>query len=271
MRNIIFQYYLTNDRESELPEAVKVSSGSFKQYAIKYNADYLFTQEPYVVAGKKSVPYYRFFEILRMIYDPYFEDYDNVLYIDTDIFPHYAAPNIFDVPYEEVLGIPEQHYGESAPGWWSPWKPDCEDIKIKFTDWGAPLVKMKVRYTGKNKQEWAKIRMLNTGVFMMTKDARLKARKLWDNWEGWPYTPKGQRAPHYSLLNDQPYINCMLAKYNFKVLEAYNYWNLPPAWWDHEDEVPIDAYFYHFSGLSKKDLVRWHAKIGMPEIRIPLV
>ena len=85
MKNLVFQYYIpyeANDAHMggiEMPVWAEFGSKSAQKYARACKADYILSHERYFKHLDPRL------DALRVIYDPYFDQFDKVLSIDLDI------------------------------------------------------------------------------------------------------------------------------------------------------------------------------------------
>lgn len=251
--NIVFQYWYDMRRRKETyPHYGELSRRSWELYAKRYNATYMFSLENYMnLNNMKRMQGY--FEILRIIYDPFFDTYDKLLFVDMDSFPTRDAQNIFDVNIEEVLGVPERVIPgtRGAPPQWTEAgnNPYRRRLHIeKFESVGSFLKESD--FPGS-----FNVRMINTGVLVFTKEARLRARKEWDNFRKWvdnDVTYDGKQYPDV-IACDQPYINAMFNKYDFKVKQVSEEWNCPLHWYKDMTLIPKNLNIVHLSGHDGKE------------------
>ena len=118
MKNIIVQIYISLDKSSDtapiLPafdELSKVSISLAKKYCNKIGAEHVLITEPFINFIHPTYERFRLFE------DPYWTDnYDNVLYIDSDVFIFNDAPNIFDLYSDTTTFKVCRHYQEFLRG-----------------------------------------------------------------------------------------------------------------------------------------------------------
>lgn len=242
MKTAIFQYYLKfngigkevleKHYPSEIPEWVKRSVMYFKHYAKIHNADYFFFVDRYI----NSIS--NFFESLRVIKDPLFDAYDIILYVDVDVIPKDFSKNIFDIEFIDVAGWPEwRHPDLAVPVNWS----KSKALTSRFSDFNAPIIKPKTIQSS--------IRMINSGVVLWSKEARLRAREHFDDHEKWfrnrnrLFNSKLTQSDvgHSTHCLDQPYLNAMWNKFEFNVKELDIVWNRFPT--KNEDRP---CYFAHY-------------------------
>jgi len=265
MKNAIFQYMVVNKRiddergpiqgrkRSELYlECAHESSVSFQEYAELIGADYHYSDEMVHCAGVDD-PTALLFECLRVIYDPMFDQYDKVLFADTDIIVN-TKDNIFDECEDgEVFGVLESDYVTESGGGYNSWdykQATYESFMRKFRAHGVPIVPV----MPPNRP--SKLTILNTGVVVWTREARLRAREVFMDWKDWYY--EGPQE-HMSVMNDQPFISGQLMKHDFDLVTIDQTWNDSPHYAT-EEEFFKKAKFCHYTGGEWKiDMLR-HVK-----------
>lgn len=241
MKNVVFQYFLNFNGVGKqgayyttegIPDWAVYSSNYFKKYAETHNADYYFFTDRFVNATSN------FFEVLRLYKDTIFDQYDKVLYVDVDVMPKKMTQNIFDVDVEDVAGWPEwRHPDVSVAVNWTATTP----IVNRFKHFNAQVT---VPYSIPSN-----IRMINSGVMLWSKNARLKAREqfidheMWFNYKNSYLDPQWTNAGHSSHCLDQPFLNAMFNKCNFNVVELPIEWNRFPT---HNENR--SCYFAHYVG-----------------------
>lgn len=299
--NLIFQYLLVDeqvskrgkifnqyedrhvDRCSVYQEMAEISRKSFEKYADVIGCQYQFSTEKWLTEGhNNSVS--TLFEALRIIYDPYFDQFDDILFVDCDIVVN-TKNNIFEQrPKDaEILGVLEsdviidrQDYSlgnnDQMKGGYNSWD-WCIDNKAWFSEkWrmhDCPIVPT----VGYNTKRNSCIFMFNTGVLIWTKEARLKARKLFDPWQQWLH-PKIKDIKnvihHMSILNDQPFISAMVQKYEFNVATIDQRWNDTPVHYPDPQEWiegtgDKECWFLHFTGGDHKiTMIKWYHEKRFP-------
>ena len=80
MKNLIYQYW-----DGEIPEGAQAGVANMRAYADRIGADYLFEDNPRFCT-EFAFPLNEFFGAHKPVYDDLFLEYDNVLYVDADIF-----------------------------------------------------------------------------------------------------------------------------------------------------------------------------------------
>lgn len=107
MKNLIYQYW-----DGPINSGAIYGSQVMRQYADRIGATYIFEINPRFRTdlGNYSAHYGQF----KIVYDAMFDEYDNVLFADTDVFPiHNLQENIFD-GFSADIGICTEEYQPKA-------------------------------------------------------------------------------------------------------------------------------------------------------------
>lgn len=266
MKNAIFQYMVVNPRideergeikgrkRSELYlECAHQSSLSFQDYAELVDADYFYSDEQ-VYTKDHDDPTALLFECLRVIYDPMFDEYDKVLFADTDIIAN-TTENIFDVCEEgDVWGVLESDIVTANGGGYNSWDYKHEtylNFAKKFQQHDCPIVP---RFPPENRK--SKLTVLNTGVVVWSREARLRAREVFLHWTEWFYR---EPAFHMSIMNDQPYISGQLMKHDFDLVCLDQTWNDSPHYKPYDKFFEVAKFCHYTGGEWKVDMLE-HVK-----------
>ena len=257
--NIIFQYMIidedTNKRGKvpQYPQGTRaelykrtadLSAESFRIYADKIGAQHHYSSKKVYTKGKSgaTVP---LFEVLRLVYDPLYDDYDKLLFVDTDIICN-TEDNIFDVADCDVYGVFESDIETSKGGGYNTWDFDektFNQLKTKFDRRHIPVVE---NTWGKRP---SKLTCFNTGVMVWSKEARLKARECFDDW--YEYMKDGEEhGDAFWINNDQLFISGQLTKHGFDIKGIDQTWNDTPTHWN--DDRGYDMNFLHYTGGGNK-------------------
>lgn len=229
MRNLIFQYYIGNPDKS-----VEYSVNDFKEYGKKYNAEYVFKNKPFISFAdelKKHEIYYN--KLIAIIQDKSLDEYDNILYADTDVVIDDFNHNIFDLIADDT------------------------DVVLIGDDYLVPIYYLKGHW-----KEMLRIfsdeylepeYFVNSGVMLWTKKGRLKARKEFLNFERW------LSYPQYNVKNDDEfYLNAMLTINNFNIQYLSEEWNWREDNMTNRFNEQIERngkpIFHHFLFGSKKNI-----------------
>ena len=267
-KNIIIQYMITTDKDAVnsrgdigewkradlYQECARISRESFKQYADKIGADHFYWDERVTTKGH-GCNVSLLHECARTWLDPMFDEYDNVLFVDTDIVVN-TDENIFDLMESgaDVYGVLESDFVTASGGGYNSWDykvSTYQDFCRKFMMHDCPIVPV----MPPNRP--SKIMIMNTGVVLWSKEARLLARETFSPWEEWCYGGDF----HMSIQNDQPYISAQFMKNDFDVETIDQTWNDSPHYAS-EEEFLEKAKFCHYTGGEwKLDMVRhWNEK-----------
>jgi len=212
--NLIFQYYIpyeANDSHLggvEMPDWAKAGSKSANAYAKNCGAEYLLTHDKYFKHLDPRL------DALKVVYDPFFDQYDKILSIDLDILIK-TKKNIFDINIGDIAMVHELGIHQSAGGWMrrvmeSPGHERgiiAYGKKIFGNDWMFPKSKLYPK---------EKFRYLNGGVQLWSKEGRLKAREIFTS------------VDHYYMhtrYTEQMYLNLQLSNPAFNVTELDWTWN----------------------------------------------
>ena len=216
MKTAIYQYW-------DGPVCSGNDAGSFamKIYAKKIGADYFYEDNPGFVTdlGKYS-PHYGAF---KPLFDTRFDDYDYILFADTDVWPvEHITENIFDqfVGTDTEIGI-------------------CEEVE-------QPIFRQKFNVGGINSasdKRWMQMinstfkvslpvtkeglpRVYNSGVVVYSKAGRLKAQQKFVQFDKYVSMVQATSLPPF-YTSDQTYIHAMLDVCKFNWITMDNKWNSP--------------------------------------------
>ena len=262
-KNVIFQYMITSkevdkrgdikgwdgSRSSLYEEVAKISRESFERYAERIDATHIYSNRRVATEGH-GCSTSLLHECARVWLDPIFDEYDNLLFADTDIVVN-TDENIFDLMESgaDVYGVLESDFVTASGGGYNSWDgpgDTYDNFCRKFSLHDCPIVPV----MPPNRP--SKITIMNTGVVLWTKEARLRARELFLPWEEWCYTGDF----HMSIMNDQPYISAQLMKHDFDIETIDQTWNDSPHYAT-EEEFFQKARFCHYTGGEwKVDMVR---------------
>lgn len=258
MKNdLIYQYYVS---DNDIPFMVDYSWKSVRSYASKFNLKYIQNREPYfkdkIFNDPKKDNYICYFDILRIIYDPFFDDFDNVLYLDSDVVISKNSENIFTHVNEKIedvactrvkAPIPEDDsFYKRCSGIYNTFK--SKKLLELYFKFNAP-----VSYDKENKNKTGKyVSVTNSsGVVMFSKKGRLKAREKFDDWKLWFSKLNLNNQDDLGMYLDMYYMDAMFNKY-LNVYELNKKWNYIVN--HYKKEYLTEEYFYHFANDLKKDI-----------------
>ena len=258
--NLVFQYQLENpesDNRGQLggmPRSLfysqmkDVSTKSFSNYAEAIGAEYLFSDQPYF-DDRVDTYLWMLYDIARLWVDPYFDKYDDILYVDTDIIVN-TQENIFDYHEGDLSGVLESDIvDDSGKQRYNPW--DSNDVKytniaLTYLKSNVPLAECHVLPPNLP----SKVLCYNTGVMVWSKEGRQKAREKFDGWVGWYNNGVELGNPSW-LNNDQFYISAQSIKHDLDLNFLDQKWNDSPHYGDRN--TLLKSNFLHFSGGNGKE------------------
>ncbi len=187
-----------------------------KAYANKVNAEFVSIEEPNI-SKKTELPLkYEKFQIYDLL-----EDYDRLIFVDTDIIVNPEAPDLFLLcPYDKFSAVSEEAFS------------------------GAKLEK-KITQQILGKVKWS-IPYINTGVMVIPKRYRYIFDYNKSELKSWAIGSFRREYP--LILNDQPYISYSLNKYNVDFFELdyrFNHTRCYPG-----SSRRFKSFFIHYSGPS---------------------
>lgn len=212
MKNLIYQYW-----NGTIPQGSIASQNNIKQYAERIGVDYRFDYNEHYT--KPLSKYSQYYDAFRPILDESFHEYDNVLFLDMDIFTiDGLKDNVFEQPNNGIAICEEMHQPElrtkSTVGTGINSKNDEVWSKILYDSWGTILPR--------NKQ--GKLKVYNSGVVLYNNNALKIAKEQFINFNEYIQTmEKGKLNKFYCL--DQNYLHAMLFTVNVGFTELDTSWN----------------------------------------------
>ncbi len=210
MKNIIYQYW-----KGDMKPGVEYSCKLMKEYADRIGAEYKFDFNTTIAGQVVNVPIY--YEPANPLVDDSFDEYDNVMLCDVDVFPTEGlSDNIFDLLDGEDAGIctePKQPYFRTiynSGGINS--KIDKEWAEVCKKHWG-------VEYPVDEKQ---RPEVFNTGVDVISKAGLAKMKSEWPTFQ--EYVDRMNGFPKfYKLFQD--YFSAFIHLPGFNLKRLPNEWN----------------------------------------------
>ena len=214
MKNLIYQYY---DGPS-LPGTL-ASVNMIKEYAKRINAEHIYEENPkWIIKNGRNLgrytPHYGQFKI---VYDPFFEQYDSVLFLDSDIFPvDKLEENIFDVPVGHLGICTEDLQPDIRKKVTGPINHNADE---KF----AKMIK-KIYSKELPRRDDGLLKVYNSGVVLYTKEGRNHCRNNFIKFEN--FREQVLRAGISDFYaSDQGYLHAMLEVANLNWVELHPGWN----------------------------------------------
>jgi hypothetical protein len=226
-KNLIYQYWL-----GKPGEAVKYGVENMKNYADRIGAEYIFKTDPYWAQMYCDIPtYYNAFE---PIWAERFEEYDNILFADTDVFSvDCLKESIFDQKIGDI-GICREEHKEITRG-------RGEGIFNNKTDklWNSYLkTKYKVDMPLNDNGD---MKIFNTGVVMYSPEGREKARKGFVPFQEYIDYMRGTSLPRFYQI-DQNYLHAMMFIADMDITEMDHGWNTYIHYAGNSDVTPRPVY-----------------------------
>ena len=197
MKNIIYQCW-----DGELRPGVKASIKNIAEYAKRIGAEHRFEHNANHFKPILPFDYSKYYGAFKPIFSPEFDDYDNILFLDCDIFAvEGLTDSIFDVEMEgigvcEELFQPQQRVitlGQITS------ERDEQWARVLNREYGTSLPRT----------EDGLLRVFNSGVVRYTKEARKIAQRRWV-----PFPVYIEMVRNNGLINfyalDQNYLHAML-------------------------------------------------------------
>jgi hypothetical protein len=214
MKNLIYQYWDGNVKDS-----VRAGVRNMKAYAERIGAEYIFEDNPKWILSKglNFGSYSAHYGAFKFIFEKEYEEYDNILFCDTDIFTvDNLKVSIFD-NFTSDIGICEE-----------PFQPKQRTITTG-------------RITSERDNEWAKLiekayggvmprtednlmKVYNTGVVLYSKNGMKKAREYFVDFQKYVKLIRENNLDSFYTC-DQPYLHAMLFSKPFDVCIMDNEWN----------------------------------------------
>lgn len=253
MKNLIFQYYIPyelGDKDmggSTMPEWAHAGSRSAKTYAKICDAEYILSHSRYFIHLDPRL------DSLKLFYDPFFEQFDNILCLDLDMLIA-TKENIFNIPIDDVAMVHELGVHTGGQGGWMKKVMDVNLSQRGIIAYGKHLFGQDWNFPKSKLYPNERFRYLNGGLQLWSRKGRLKARKHFTS------------VDHYTLhtrYTEQMYINLQLSQSVFNVSELDTYWNrLPYQWKKNQPDGKINHFFartkFNMSKLEKTELSIWN-------------
>ncbi len=210
MKNIIYQYW-----KGDMKPGVEYSCKLMKEYADRIGAEYKFDFNTTIAGQVVNVPIY--YEPANPLVDDSFDEYDNVMLCDVDVFPTEGlSDNIFDLLDGEDAGIctePKQPYFRTIY--------NSGGINSKIDkEWAEVCKKHRgVEYPVDEKQ---RPEVFNTGVDVISKAGLAKMKSEWPTFQ--EYVDRMNGFPKfYKLFQD--YFSAFIHLPGFNLKRLPNEWN----------------------------------------------
>lgn len=215
MKNLIYQCY-----DGEISSQVKASVNNIRAYSSRIGAKHLFEENVHFPPGL-SPHQQKYYGILKVAYDPKFEEYDDILCLDCDIF---AVEGLRESPFPQEggfkndLGICTEPFqivyrttltrGNITGAWDEKWD------RAIYDRWGICMPRTKEGL----------FKVYNTGVLLFSRTGRKKIRERFTPIKEYISYIQSKKFPTFYTL-DQPYIHANMMIHHLNVEELDNGWN----------------------------------------------
>lgn len=215
MNDLIYQYWDGNVRPS-----ARAGVEAMRKYAETIGVKYIFEENPQFLRkhfGYDFGGYTPHYGAFKPIWDESFDQYDNILFCDTDVFPIDGLETNIFAEFIGEIGICNE-----------PFQPKQRTIT-------------KGRITSQQDEKWAKmvkdvwntevprteeglVEIFNTGMVLYTRGARMKARKLFTDPKKYVSVVRSRGLDSFYTC-DQPYLHAQMFIHKFLVQRMDNGWN----------------------------------------------
>jgi hypothetical protein len=220
MKNLIYQYWLGNPGI-----AVEAGIENMKAYAKRIGAEYQFVKDPKWAKGYCDIPqYYNAFE---PIYNQDYWVYDNIMFVDTDVFAvKDLEENVFDQDIEYV-GICDEPHKEISH------LTTKGQINTRNDETWATLMKDQYGFD-MPRNEAGNLKIYNSGVVVYTNKGLKQAKDTFQGFQGYINSVRYKGLPKFYTI-DQNYLHAMIFNGQMNPTLMHSGWNS----------------YVHFDGESK--------------------
>tara|TARA_E500000318_G_scaffold88996_2_gene86478 strand:+ start:6771 stop:7586 length:816 start_codon:yes stop_codon:yes gene_type:complete len=214
MKNLIYQYW-----NGKVKPSCRAGVKNMKEYADRIGVDHVFEENPNYTQ-KLAMPNWshaKYFDCFKPVFENEFNEYDNILFCDTDVFAIKGlTENIFD-GFNHDIGICDE-----------PFQPKQRTITLgRITSqsdnkWANLIEKT---YGGKMpRTEDGLVRAYNTGVVLYSRKGINKVREQFEKFDSYARLVLNAGLDGFYSC-DQPYLHAMLFSKDIDILEMDNGWN----------------------------------------------
>jgi len=215
MTNLIYQYW-----DGPMRSGVKASVDNMKAYAERIGAKHIFEHNPRWIKKQgmdfgKYTPHYGQFKVA---FDPFFAKYDNILFVDTDVYTvNQLDVDIFE-GFEADLAIAEE-----------PKQPKMRQERIGThisTEWDEKwnrVVKQAYGYEMPRTEEGL-LKVYNSGVVLYSRKGLDKIKETFAPFKEYVNLMNSNGIPPFYGC-DQPYLHCMMVSKELNWIELSTDWN----------------------------------------------
>ena len=214
MKNLIYQYW-----DGQIKSSCLAGVKNMKDYSKRIGCDHLFEDNPNFLKKRGiDIGYYSaHYGAFKPVLDKSFDEYDNILFCDTDVF---AVQNLTESIFENFdsdIGICDE-----------PFQPKQRQITLgKITSqqdelWAKTVEK---KYGGKMpRTAEGLVRVFNSGVVLYSRKGIEKFRREMIPFQEYIDLISSTKLEQFYKC-DQPYLHCLIYSKNFDVKELDGGWN----------------------------------------------
>lgn len=215
MKNLIYQYW-----DGKLRPSAKAGADNLKRYAKRIGAEHIFEHNANwaIRRGLNLNPYTAHYGEFKVVYDEQFQDYDHILFCDTDIFAKEdCSENIFEELDGEHIGLCREKFQESQR------KISLGRITSEGDERWAKVLKDWYR-TDIPRNENGDLKVYNSGVVLWSREGLDHAKKTLKPMDEYCrlIQSSGLNSFYYG---DQNYLHAMVFACKMKLKELDDGWN----------------------------------------------
>lgn len=212
MKNLIYQFW-----EGTLTSGNEAGVQLMKEYADRIGVEHMFELNPSWpkdarIQRKNLGRYNPHYGAFKFIFDTSFDDYDNIMFCDTDVVPvDGLTENVFD-EFKQEIGICEEWMQPALRS-----KHNMGGINTANDNRWYDVIEKAYGYE-LPRDEVGRPRVFNSGMVVYSKEARQLARESLKDFK--EYTDLMARSglpPFYQ--GDQNYLNTMLPLFNWQLMD----------------------------------------------------
>lgn len=187
-----------------------------RRYANRISVHYLFEKNPRFVSDRRFGHYSAHYGAFKPVFDAAFDSYDEILFVDTDVFPVASLKeNIFDVFWADVAFCEEEFQPQQRVITTGSITADRDFAWADFVEqqWNCNLPRTPDGL----------LRVFNAGVVLYSREAREIARRNWASFDEYVAGVRACGLDGYYIA-DQTYLHAMVFANSMTVQM------LDPAW-----------------------------------------
>ena len=212
MKALIYQFW-----EGKISSGNRAGVDLMEQYAKRIGVEHQFETNPSWpsdchIQRKGLGRYNPHYGAFKPIFDSHYDDYDYILFCDTDVVPRNTSENIFDEFGSFDIGVCEEHMQPENRQ-----KYNIGGINSQNDLRWHDIIKEKYGHN-MPKDDQGRHRVFNSGCVLYSKEGRNKAQSVFKDFK--EYTDLMARSgmpPFYQ--GDQNYLNAMLPAFDWTIMD----------------------------------------------------